>query len=211
MELGLWKYWIFDMDGTLTIPKHDFVEIRKILGIPQDSDILSFIDAALPSKKTYLNQKLQEIEREIALQAEVSPDALELLQYLQESAKPCGVLTRNTKDFAMLTLQRAGLLQFFPIDCILGRDSSAAKPSPEGIEKLLSRWGGKPAETVMIGDDINDILAGNAAGCSSVYIQREHLLSNPSAADILCVDLRSLITTLPIGVKGNIDAFVIGD
>jgi len=211
MELGLWKYWIFDMDGTLTIPKHNFVEIRKTLGIPQDSDILSFIDVALPSKKTYLNQKLEEIEREIALQAEVSPDALELLQYLQESAKPCGVLTRNTKDVAMLTLQRAGLLQFFPIDCILGRDSGAAKPSPEGIEKLLSRWGGKPEETVMIGDDLNDILAGNAAGCSSVYIQREHLLSNPSAADILCVDLRSLITTVPIGVKGNIDAFVIGD
>ena len=78
-----------------------------------------------------------------------------------------------------------------------------AKPNPEGIEKLLSNWGGKPEEAVMIGDDINDVLAGNAAGCSSVYIQREHPLSNPSAADILCVDLRSLITTMPIGVKGK--------
>ena len=203
MELGLWKYWIFDMDGTLTIPKHNFVEIRNELGIPQNSDILSFINAALPSEQISLNQKLEEIERDVAMQAEASVDAVELLEYLSECFIPCGVLTRNTKDFALLTLHRAGLLQFFPIDCILGRDSIEAKPSPKGIEKLLSKWGGKPEETVMIGDDINDVLAGNAAGCSSVYIQREHLLSNPSAADILCVDLRSLITTTPIGVNGR--------
>ena len=39
-----YQCWIFDMDGTLTIPQHDFASIRQRLGIPVGEDILAHID-----------------------------------------------------------------------------------------------------------------------------------------------------------------------
>ena len=59
--------------------------------------------------------------------------------------------------------------------------------------KILSHWGAKPENAVMIGDDINDVLAGKNAGCSSVFVERNRPLANPGLADILCRDLKALI------------------
>ena len=73
------------------------------------------------------------------------------------------------------------------------RDCATPKPSPAGIHKILAYWNAKPEDTVMIGDDINDVLAGNNAGCSSVFIERNRPLANPGIADILCRNLKALI------------------
>ena len=37
------KFWIFDMDGTLTHAVHDFPTIKRELGLPLDLDILTGI------------------------------------------------------------------------------------------------------------------------------------------------------------------------
>ena len=34
------KYWIFELDGTLTVAVHDFNAIRKELGIPERQPIV---------------------------------------------------------------------------------------------------------------------------------------------------------------------------
>ncbi len=47
------KYWIFDLDGTLTVPVHDFQGIRKTLGIPRDKDILGFISTQNNDRKEH--------------------------------------------------------------------------------------------------------------------------------------------------------------
>ena len=41
------KHWVFDLDGTLTLPVHDFAVIRQALGVPQGIDILGYL-ASLP-------------------------------------------------------------------------------------------------------------------------------------------------------------------
>lgn len=181
------------MDGTLTIPMHDFQEIRIQLGIPKQKDILGFIAEQEEPTRIDLERRLEEWEHGIALRSKPSPDAVVLLEVLRERGSRCAVLTRNTRAFAMVTLQAAGLLDFFHPDVVLGRDSAVPKPSPDGIHKILSYWGVHTDQAVMIGDDINDVLAGNNAGCSSVFIERNRPLKNPGLADILCGDLKALI------------------
>lgn len=44
------KNWIFDMDGTLTIAIHDFSDIKRQLGLPQDTDILTSLSRLPPEE-----------------------------------------------------------------------------------------------------------------------------------------------------------------
>ena len=181
------------MDGTLTVPKHDFEEIRLILGVPVGQDILNFVERHPEVERMKLMQTLESWEYQIALQTEISPDAEVLLNYLKENNFKCGVLTRNTHKIALVTLKAAGILDFFDGNVVLGRDSALPKPNPAGILKILSYWGVPGKGTVMIGDDINDVIAGNRAGCTSVYVERNRPLIEPGLADILCSDLKALI------------------
>ncbi|KPW40478.1 hypothetical protein ALO66_05453, partial [Pseudomonas coronafaciens pv. atropurpurea] len=51
MTLDGIRHWVFDMDGTLTVPVHDFAAIKRELDIPQDHDILGHL-AALPAEES---------------------------------------------------------------------------------------------------------------------------------------------------------------
>ena len=44
------RHWVFDMDGTLTEPVHDFELIRRELQIPSGADILEHL-ASLPTRQ----------------------------------------------------------------------------------------------------------------------------------------------------------------
>jgi HAD superfamily hydrolase (TIGR01509 family) len=189
----VWSHWIFDMDGTLTIPMHDFDEIRRQLGIPPEVDILQFIEEQDDQRRKVLHRELEDWERSLAKRAVASEDALVLLEHLKRYNHTCGVLTRNTRALALITLKAAGLSDFFDPTVVLGRDSAPPKPSPAGILQLLSHWGVKPEDSVMIGDDINDLIAGKSAGCTSVFVYRNRPLLERSHADILCRDLRALM------------------
>lgn len=181
------------MDGTLTVPMHDFVEIRRRLGIPQDRDILQYIKEQPIGVRENLERRLEDWEYEIACKAQASSDALALLEKLKERRYKCAVLTRNTRAFALVTLKSAGILDYFDEEVVLGRDSANPKPSPDGINQILSHWNANVDDAVMIGDDINDVLAANNAGCTSVFIERNRPLAEPGSADILCRDLKAFI------------------
>ena len=163
------RYWIFDMDGTLTLAKHDFEQMRRELGLPSGGPILETL-AELPeqvaSEKLH---RLDEIERDIASIAEPQEGAAALLQRLAQLGVRMGILTRNTLDNALHTLEVCGLSHFFDSDDIVSRGCAAPKPSPEGIHKLLERWSGSSSEGVMIGDYLFDLQCGRSAGTATVY------------------------------------------
>ena len=167
-----WTCWIFDMDGTLTLPQHDFLGIRRRLGAPLDSDLLTWMDALPPDAQRTARQTLRDWEEEIARRARPQDDALALLRALQQRGCRLGVLTRNTRAHADLTLQAAGLGAFFPPEHILGRDCAPPKPDPAGLQLLLGRLEASPSESVMVGDWTYDIEAGLAAGMSTVLVER---------------------------------------
>ena len=162
--------WLFDMDGTLTIPSHDFDAVRAQLGIPSGEPILEYLSTLEPSHAATLNEQLRQVEWEHAVEARVDPTAIELLEELTGNGCALGVVTRNARDIALKTLSVCDLDQFFSPDAVIAREDAQPKPKPDGVELALRRLQRSPQSSVMVGDYIHDIEAGHAAGTSTIWI-----------------------------------------
>jgi HAD superfamily hydrolase (TIGR01549 family) len=162
--------WIFDMDGTLTESLHDFEAISRALDLPANEPILEALDRLPAVELAKRSAQLTQIEIEIAHQATPQPGAYELLSALRSQRKQVGIVTRNTRAIAQITLAACGLAEFFQPNHILGRTCCAPKPKPDGILKLLSAWSASPTEAVMTGDHKFDLLAGRNANTLAVYL-----------------------------------------
>ncbi len=176
MSLSDIRHWVFDMDGTLTIAVHDFAAIRQALDIPPEDDILTHL-AALPAAVAAAKHAwLLEHERELALGSRPAPGAVELVRDLAQRGYRLGILTRNARELAHITLEAIGLADCFAIDDVLGRDDAPPKPHPGGLLKLAEAWEVTPGAMVMVGDYRFDLDCGRAAGTRTVLV---NLPENP--------------------------------
>jgi HAD superfamily hydrolase (TIGR01509 family) len=166
------RHWIFDLDGTLTVPAHDFDAMRQELRLPTGVGILEALAALDEATAAPKLARLLAWEREIAAAARIQPDARSLLDDLVGRGVRLGVLTRNTSPIACETLRVVGLDSYFDPAFVLGRDAVAHKPSPEGVLRLLGLWGAGPDDAVMVGDYVHDLRAGRAAGVATVLVDR---------------------------------------
>jgi len=195
MSLADIRNWVFDMDGTLTVAVHDFAAIREALEIPPADDILTHL-AALPAAEAEAKHAwLLEHERDLAVASTAATGAVELVRELAGRGCRLGILTRNARELAHVTLEAIGLADCFAVEHILGRDEAAPKPNPDGLLKIASSWGVAPSELVMVGDYRFDLDCGRAAGARTVLV---NLPDNPwpelvdwHAAD--CRALRALL------------------
>ncbi|MDR0210880.1 MAG: HAD family hydrolase [Pseudomonas putida] len=191
MSLGSIRHWVFDMDGTLTVAVHDFAAIREALGIPPEHDILTHL-AALPAEEAAAKHAwLLEHERDLAIASRPAEGAVELVRELAERGCQLGILTRNARELAHITLEAIGLADCFAVEHILGRDEAAPKPSPDGLLKIAQAWDVSPASLVMVGDYRFDLDCGRAAGARTVLV---NLPDNPwpELADWHAADCRAL-------------------
>jgi HAD superfamily hydrolase (TIGR01509 family) len=170
------RHWVFDMDGTLTLPVHDFALIRRELNISPQTDILQHL-AALPAADAAAQRAwLMTHERALALAAQPAPGAVALVTALHAAGCRIGILTRNARELAQLTLQAIGLAACFAEDEILGRDEVEPKPDPAGLQFFAARWKVAPAQMRMVGDHSYDLACGRAAGVPTVLV---NLPDNP--------------------------------
>ena len=193
--LGQIRHWVFDMDGTLTVAAHDFAAIRAALNIPAEDDILHHL-AALPADEAAAKHAwLLEHERELAIASQPAPGAVALVRTLAERGYRLGVLTRNARELAHITLAAIGIDDCFAPRDVLGRDEAAFKPNPEGLLKLAAAWEVPPAEMVMVGDYRFDLAAGRAAGTRTILV---NMPTNPwpELTDWHAVDCAALLDSL---------------
>ncbi|BCQ71488.1 HAD superfamily hydrolase (TIGR01509 family) [Pseudomonas protegens] len=196
MSLSEIKHWVFDMDGTLTIAVHDFAAIREALSIPAEDDILTHL-AALPADESAAKHAwLLEHERDLAQGSRPAPGAVELVRELAGRGYRLGILTRNARELAHVTLEAIGLADCFAEADVLGRDEAPPKPHPGGLLKLAEAWDISPSRMVMVGDYRFDLDCGRAAGTHTVLV---NLPDNPwpeltdwHARD--CAQLRDLLS-----------------
>lgn len=193
VDLATRRFWVFDMDGTLTLAQHDFAGIKRKLDLPADQGILEALQAMSESRRQVVEQAVDEWEYELAGEAQAATGAWELLRMLKGQGVQCGVLTRNSKRNALKTLAATDMLQFFSEGDILGRHEAAPKPSPEGILYLLQRWQGQAEAAMMVGDFQFDLEAGRAAGCSTVHVDVTGEFTWPELSDWAVTDLGKLI------------------
>jgi HAD superfamily hydrolase (TIGR01549 family) len=190
-------HWIFDLDGTLTVAVHDFAAIRRELKIPDGVDILDHL-TALPSHCAEpLHARLQEIEQELSGLTQAAEGALQLLEQLHKTGAPRGILTRNTRNNAMRTLELIGLSRFFDPAHILGRDEVPPKPDPEGIHHLIRLWETSPESAVMVGDYQYDLQAGRSAGALTIHVDAARAFRWPDLTDVSVASLAELIECIP--------------
>ncbi|ATR84853.1 HAD family hydrolase [Pseudomonas defluvii] len=199
MNLHHIRHWVFDMDGTLTVAVHDFAAIREALDIPAEDDILTHL-AALPAEEAAAKHAwLLEHERDLAIASRPATGAVELVRELVARDCQLGILTRNARELAHVTLEAIGLADCFPVQSILGRDEAPPKPHPGGLLKLAEAWDVSPNEMVMVGDYRFDLDCGRAAGTRTILV---NLPDNPWPAltDWHAADCRALHALLRTGL-----------
>jgi HAD superfamily hydrolase (TIGR01509 family) len=195
MSLADARHWVFDMDGTLTVAVHDFAAIKLALDIPEQSDILTHL-AALPAEEGRAKHAwLLEHERALAEASRPAAGAVALVRKLAARGCRLGILTRNARELAHVTLAAIGLDQCFALADIICRDNALPKPDPDGLLRLARGWGVTPGELVMVGDYRFDLDCGRAAGARTVLV---NLPENPwpELADWHAVDCDALARLL---------------
>jgi HAD superfamily hydrolase (TIGR01509 family) len=185
MRLSPRRCWIFDMDGTLTVPMHDFAWARQQLGVPDGADLLAHVLGRPPADRDRALAWIEAWELDLADRARPVPDAVALLGALRARGARVGVLTRNSLEGAWRTLRAAGLDGHFTDGDVLGRGCAAPKPAPDGVLRLLARWGAAPASGVMVGDYLHDARAGRRAGVATVLVRRHGEAGWEGEADLL--------------------------
>ena len=93
--------------------------------------------------------------------------AVDAVRAVRERGHPVAVVTGKYREPAERTLRYVGLAPY--VDALIGADSCPRhKPDPQPVLLALSRLGRAPDEALFLGDAPVDVLAGNAAGVTSV-------------------------------------------
>jgi pyrophosphatase PpaX len=94
-------------------------------------------------------------------------DVVDTVAMLSASGHELGIVTSKSEALAMRGLAHVGLARF--MDTVVGCDSSTRhKPDPEPVQIALHRLDCVPENAVFVGDSVHDILAGNAAGVTTL-------------------------------------------
>ncbi len=157
---------VFDMDGTLTLPHTlDFDAMRRAAGLPEGAHIRSAIEA-LPAERraaAWGAVEALELEAEIELQ----PGLVEMLAALRERGIKCAIATRNTARGVDKLLASASL-PADTFDPVLTRDCPHPdKPHPSIALAAAAAWGVAPEACLMVGDTMDDMRCGRAAGMAT--------------------------------------------
>ncbi len=92
------------------------------------------------------------------------------LSRLRASGWRLACVTNKPREFTLPLLQRAGLAVLFDA-IVCGDEVERRKPYPDVVLRACSRLGVEPREAVIVGDSINDVLAGRAAGVRIVLVE----------------------------------------
>ncbi|MCY4150022.1 MAG: HAD family hydrolase [Gammaproteobacteria bacterium] len=179
MILRDYTHWIFDMDGTLTMPVHDFDLIRTKLGVEEAHSILEAIENMSDGEAAEIKRKLNKIETDLANQALPQPGIESLLSRLISRGCKVGILTRNDEQVARKTLRVAGLDAYFEDGAIIGRETCKPKPDPDGVLHLMEMWDATAESTLVVGDYLHDLKAGFAAGITTVHFDSSEMYEWP--------------------------------
>ena len=89
----------------------------------------------------------------------------ETLRFLKENNVKIGMFTNASRfEIKKYFKDREEILIYFEGNIISKDDVMHKKPHPEGIIKLLYKWGIAPQDVIIFGDYISDIQAGKKAG-----------------------------------------------
>ncbi len=200
---------LFDLDGTLVDTAPDLAaaanRLRETRGLPAlpfaalrpvasqgARGLLRIAFGLQPEDREFAAMReafLENYQTHICEQSTLFPGMNTVLHWLAENEIAWGIVT-NKPDFLTRPLLSALSLPVFPGIVVSGDTTARAKPDPLPVLHALQQLGVPAQQSLMIGDDHRDILAGRAAGtqCWAAgwgYIEAEHPPQNWGADQII--------------------------
>jgi len=110
----------------------------------------------------------QRVQQHGEIQTRVYPGVSAGLAALHALRLRLAVVTNKPAQPALDLLARTGLARW--IDVVVGGDSGELKPHPQPLWSACERLRVAPAQALMVGDSLNDVLAARAAGVRIVCV-----------------------------------------
>ena len=165
------KAVIFDLDGTVTEPFFDFDAIRAEMGLAKDAGPVWEVMAEMsPERRRRAEQILDFHEKQAVKQSTLNTGTKETLAAIRARGIRVGILTRNRRCNVLAVADKHGL----EFDGIVDREDGPAKPDAFGVLRLCEQFGIEPAETLVVGDYLFDMLSAKSAGAIAVLIKNHH-------------------------------------
>jgi len=89
--------------------------------------------------------------------------AKEVLDYCADSEISIGLVTSSERDFVEAMLEHLQIGNYFSV-VVTANDTKNLKPHPEPVMVALAKLKANPKQTLFIGDNVVDVLAGREAG-----------------------------------------------
>jgi 2-phosphoglycolate phosphatase len=184
---------LFDLDGTLVNTAPDFIHALNAVRAELDMPLLAFsnqisvrmveiavteglaglvaagldIKADHPESPLWQKRLLNAYQKNLGHYSTPFPGIESLLQTLEQRQIPWGVVTNKESCQTNPLMERLGLSH--RAACIVSGDTTPhAKPHPEPLLYACRQIGVSPTECIYIGDAERDIIAGNAAGMTTI-------------------------------------------
>lgn len=124
----------------------------------------------------------------------------ETVEALHKAGYKLGIVTTKIRDVVLRGLKVGRLDRFFDVIVALD-DVKKAKPDPEPIVKALEKLDSSPEETIMVGDNHHDVLAGKNAGTKTAGVAwtikgRKHL--EEYKPDYMLENMKDLLKILQV-------------
>lgn len=190
MSSGLaspYKGVFFDLDGTLADTAPDLVAAANQLLIarnlpPKPYEVLrpcasagarGLIGGAFginPEHPDFIplrDEFFSNYEKALLVNSVIFEGVEHLLDQLDEAKLPWGIVTNKSERFTHPLTDLMGLRQR-AVSTVCGDTTPHSKPHPEPILHAARIANIDPSESVYVGDDIRDIIAGKAAGMMTI-------------------------------------------
>lgn len=215
---GSYTTLIFDLDGTLadTLPLiyeafNDALgpelgrslspeEIRSLFGPPDNAVIRAVVepdrqDAAIERYVSTYQERHHEL-------VQLFDGIAELIEEAHAAGMRLAVVTGKSRATALMTLEILGVLDDFDV-IYAGDDVDRPKPDPMALQMALDDLAhDEPARAVMIGDSAADVIAGKAAGVSTIGVlwgSPDHDALLGAGPDLVCASIDELRDALGLG------------
>jgi HAD superfamily hydrolase (TIGR01549 family) len=185
---------IFDLDNTLVTSSLNFIDIKRAISCPPDSDVLQYLDTLPVQQKIEASTKIVEFEMRDAHSSSLLTGTAEVLTLLNSLKLPCAIVTRNCREATAIKLAKNGI----KIDVVFSREDHKAKPAPDALLHIADLWQ-IPAEKLMyVGDYLYDVQAANNANMQSCLLTYGEQLPYAHLASLEVNDLNELSKILTL-------------
>jgi phosphoglycolate phosphatase-like HAD superfamily hydrolase len=187
-----------------------FGQMRAALRIPKSVDILHHLESLPRDQQPAAQESIRAIESEAMKTQTPQPGLGALMSYLDSRGIRKAICTRNFDMPVQHLLSK--FLADTVIHPVVTREFKPPKPDPAGILHIAKNWSLEDGQgqtdasgLIMVGDSIDDMAAGRAAGAATVLLVNEanQHLADHEHTDLVIEKLDDLVAILERGFQGR--------